>query len=103
VIALGINVMVAVVIVVVGVLTPADYRRNGRKGAHVSWSRTEDRAARTAPARAAMLRKFECQVDPEGVLTPEERTRRAEHARLAWYADLGRKAAAARQAKRQAS
>ncbi len=63
---------------------------------HESWARTEDRAARTAPARKAMLARFERQVDPAGVLTPAERARRAEHARKAYYARLALKSAKSR-------
>jgi hypothetical protein len=33
-------------------------RLAGKIGAHESWSRTENRAARTAPARAAALARF---------------------------------------------
>lgn len=47
-------------------------------GAHESWARTADRAARTAPARAASLARFERQADPDGNLPPGERQRRAE-------------------------
>jgi hypothetical protein len=39
-----------------------------------------DSAWLTAPARAAFFAKFERQVDPEGLLPPAERTRRAESA-----------------------
>lgn len=51
--------------------------------AHVSWAKTENAAARTAPARKALLDRFERQVDPEGTLDPAERARRANHARRA--------------------
>jgi hypothetical protein len=37
----------------------------GRVGAYESWARTEDRSARTAPARAAFLARFEDAPDPE--------------------------------------
>jgi hypothetical protein len=49
----------------------------GRKGAHISWARTADPAARTAPARAAMLDRFDREVDPDGTLPAAERARRA--------------------------
>jgi hypothetical protein len=54
-------------------------------GAHASWAATADHAARTAPARAALAAKFDREVDPEGVLDPVERARRAAHARRAHY------------------
>ena len=68
----------------------------GRIAAETFWARTDDRAARTAPARKAMLDRFEREVDPEGVLAPAERARRAEHARKAWFARLALKSAQAR-------
>jgi len=52
----------------------------GRLGAHLSWARTADRAARTRPARRAFLAKFEAEEDPDGVLSQAERAIRAEHA-----------------------
>jgi hypothetical protein len=57
--------------------------------AHISWAKTDDRAARTAPARKAALTRFEEQVDPDHRLTPTERARRAEHAmraHMTWLA-----------------
>ncbi|BCK57454.1 hypothetical protein NWFMUON74_52260 [Nocardia wallacei] len=67
-----------------------------RIAAHTSWAKTPDRAARTAKARAAMASKFEHEVDPHGALSPEERARRAEHARKAHFARLALKSAQAR-------
>ncbi len=64
--------------------------------AHESWANTVDRSARTAPARAAMLARFEAEVDPEGVLDPAERTRRAQHKRKAYFQWMARKSAQAR-------
>lgn len=52
-----------------------------------------------APARAAFMRKFEDEVDPDRVLPEEERARRAKFALRAHMIrlnDKGRKAAAAR-------
>lgn len=67
-----------------------------RIAVHTSWAQTPDRAARTAKARAALTSKFERQVDPDGVLPPKERARRAEHARKAHFARLALKSAKAR-------
>ncbi len=64
--------------------------------AHESWARTEDRPARTASARKAMLNRFEREVDPNGELTPDERAIRAEHARKAYFQRLALKSAQAR-------
>ncbi|ORB26680.1 hypothetical protein BST38_25530 [Mycolicibacterium parafortuitum] len=64
--------------------------------AHESWAQTENRAARTANARRALLDKFEKQVDPDGTLPPAERAKRAEHARKAYFKRLALKSAQAR-------
>ena len=74
----------------------------GRIGAHTKWANTPDRAAATAPARAGFLARFEREVDPDGVLTPDERARRAEHARKAYFARLALKSAEARRTGRKA-
>ncbi|EYR62998.1 hypothetical protein N866_03795 [Actinotalea ferrariae CF5-4] len=71
--------------------------------AHDSWAQTSDRSARTAPARAALMAKFERQVDPDGTLPPDERARRAEHARKAHFARLALKSARARRRSREAA
>jgi hypothetical protein len=67
-----------------------------RIAANESWAATPDRAARTAPARAAMLKKFEQEVDPEGVLDPAERARRAEYKRRAYFQRLALRSAKSR-------
>ncbi|MCW2591772.1 MAG: hypothetical protein JWQ86_4199 [Mycobacterium sp.] len=67
-----------------------------RAASYESWARTEDRSARTAPARAAMQAKFEREVDPNNELTPAERVKRAGYARKAYYARLALKSAEAR-------
>jgi hypothetical protein len=72
---------------------------NRQIAAEISWSRTTDRSARTRPAREAFLRRFEREVDPDGTLSPDERHRRAEHAKRAYMLRLARRALAARQAK----
>jgi hypothetical protein len=74
-----------------------------RLGAHESWARTTDPSARTAAARKAAQERFEKQVDPDGLLTPEERTRRAEHARKAFYARMQLASATARRKKAAAA
>ncbi len=80
--------------------TPQERSLLGQIAAHESWAHTDDRAARTAPARKAALDRFEREVDPEGTLTPQERARRAEHARKAYFARLALKSAQARRARR---
>jgi hypothetical protein len=60
----------------------------GRIGAHESWARTEDRSARTAPARAALEQRFLDEADGDPV--------RASHIKKAYYARLALKSAQAR-------
>ncbi|WP_222267407.1 hypothetical protein [Modestobacter marinus] len=67
-----------------------------RLAAHESWAKAANRSARTAPARAALVSKFEREVDPNGVLPPAERARRAEHARKAHFTRLALRSAQAR-------
>lgn len=69
----------------------------GRIGAHESWAKTDDRSARTAPGRSAFLDRFEREVDPDGILAPAERAKRAQHARSAYMTRLAKKSATARQ------
>jgi hypothetical protein len=47
--------------------------------------------------------RFERQVDPDGTLSPEDRARRAGHARKAFYLRLALKSAQARRARKAAS
>jgi len=57
---------------------------------------TRDPVKHTAPARRAWLDSFIQQVDPDGVLSPEERTRRAECALKAHMRRLALRSAKAR-------
>jgi hypothetical protein len=84
-------------------LSPSERTLRARVAAHVQWSREPDPSARTANGRAAFLARFEAEVDPEGTLAPEERRRRAEHARRAYFTRLALASAKARRAKRQGS
>ncbi len=67
-----------------------------RIAAYSSWAATSDVSARTAPARAGFLKRFEDQVDPERQLPPAERDRRATAARRAFYTKLAFKSSVAR-------
>jgi hypothetical protein len=60
----------------------------GKIAVHESWARTPDRAARTAPARAALEAKFLEQAGGDPV--------RAAHLRKAYYARLALKSAEVR-------
>jgi hypothetical protein len=69
--------------------------------AHESWSRTPDRAARTAPARKAMLDRFERMIREQFPdLDDAEVVVRAEHAKKAYYLRLALASAKARRARR---
>jgi hypothetical protein len=72
-----------------------------RLAAYVLHSKVDSRA-HTAPAREAFNARFEREVDPDGVLAPKERARRAALARKAYYTRLSLKAAQARRAAREA-
>lgn len=77
-------------------LTPTERTMRAEIAAHESWAQTDDRAARTAPARRALMDKFERQVDPDGTLLPAERAKRTESARKAHYRRMALKSAQAR-------
>jgi hypothetical protein len=84
-------------------LTPAERVLRARLGAHRSWATCNDRTARTAPARARFEERFEREVDPDRVLSPAERARRAESARKAYFTNLSLRSARARRAKKATS
>jgi hypothetical protein len=50
----------------------------------------------TASARRAFDLRFEREVDPDGLLDPAERARRAKHAKAAYFTRLALKSAKAR-------
>lgn len=76
-------------------LTPAQRSLRASIAANARLA-NEDPVAMTAPARKAFLDRFEKQVDPDGVLDPAERARRAEHARKAHFKRLALASARAR-------
>jgi len=55
------------------------------------------------PARRGFIARFEREVDPERILPPEERTRRAERARRAYMLELAELSAKSRRAKKKAT
>jgi hypothetical protein len=61
-------------------LTPTERRLRSQIGAHESWARTEDRSARTLPARLGLEEKFlrEAEGDPKRA----ESLRKAHYARM---------------------
>jgi hypothetical protein len=83
-----------------------------RVGRHTPWESERTLRARvaahtmhaqggtnTAPARKAFLDRFEREVDPDLELSPDERARRADHARKAYFTSLALKSAVARRRK----
>ena len=65
----------------------------GKIAAHESWGRTQDRSARTAPARAALDQKFLDEADGDPI--------RAEHLRKAYFQRLALKSARSRRKARE--
>ena len=82
---------------------PNDRALIARIASYESWAQTTDRSARTAPARAALMSKFEHDVDPDGLLDPVERARRAESARKAHFTRMALRSAQARRRTKTAS
>lgn len=70
----------------------AEARLAAQIRAHQSWAKTVDRAARTAPARAARERQFLDQADGDPI--------RAAHLRTAYYKSLALRSAASRRRRR---
>lgn len=83
-------------------LSPAMRRKRAQLAAHARWAKEADRLAATAPARAAMMRQFEDEVDPERKLPPVLRAKMAENARKAQLLRMSLKGVKARQAKAKA-
>lgn len=81
---------------------PTERTLAARAAAYTRWSQTVDRTAATEPMRKGFLAKYEAQVDPDGVLAPKERTRRAEMARKAFMADIARRSVASRRKAKEA-
>jgi hypothetical protein len=82
--------------------TPAERSLRARSAAHFRWAKEPDRVAATAAARDGLQAKFERQVDPDGLLDPIDRAKRAESARKAYFADLTRRSIAARRRRKAA-
>lgn len=69
-------------------MTPEQRTLRARIAAHIMWANEPDPTARTAPARAAFMARFEREVVPGKTLDPAERARRAEHLRKAHFARM---------------
>lgn len=81
-------------------MSPAERMLRATLAAHTRWSHCTDRSAATAPARSARDARWEREVDPDLILPPEERAKRAESARKAYFAGLALKSAKARRLRR---
>lgn len=82
--------------------TPAEISLNNRAASNESWARTVNREERTRPAREAILKKFEQQVDPKGELSPEERRRCAISLRTAHMQRIAAKSVRVRRLRKEA-
>ncbi len=79
-----------------------DAKTWGRIGGLTAWSRN-GRDTMLSPAVKGFAARFAREVDPAGVLPPEERALRAERARRAWMLKLGSQAAQVRAINKAAS
>lgn len=64
------------------------HRQRGLLGAHTVHAKG---ATNTVPARAALEEKFRREVDPDGVLDPDELDKRVAHAKSLYYARISQK------------
>ncbi|MDT7782230.1 MAG: hypothetical protein QOF58_649 [Pseudonocardiales bacterium] len=72
-------------------MNPAQRTARAQIAADCSWAQTKDRAARTAPARAAAEDRFYKLVDPNGEMSPADREKAAGNARRAFYRGIAMK------------
>ena len=77
-------------------LSPEQLSLRGRLAAYAMHAQGK---TNTRPATEAAMRRFEREVDPEGVLPPDERARRAEFARKRYFTELAFKSSKARAAR----
>ena len=75
---------------------PSERKLAARVAAHTRWASIDDRAEATRPAREAFMARFERQADPDGLLTPADKERRAQHLASAYFARLSLASARAR-------
>lgn len=76
-------------------LTPSERTLRARMAAYVLHSRYDSREL-TARARRAFDARFEAEVDPDHMLSPTERMRRAQAAKRAYFVGLALKSVRAR-------
>ena len=61
-----------------------------------SWAQTPDRSARSRPGQDGLNAKFEREVDPDGVMSPEDKAKAVEAKRRAHFLRLAQLSAASR-------
>ncbi|ASU81386.1 hypothetical protein CDO52_00300 [Nocardiopsis gilva YIM 90087] len=79
---------------------PKRRKEIARRAAHISWARTPIRAERLAAANTAREASYERDVDPDGVMSEEDRRKAARNDRTAFYLELSRLGVEARRRKR---
>lgn len=77
-------------------MTPEERSMRARMASYASWANCHDPAERTRKARDSFMQRFLREVDPEGKLPTEERLRRAEAAKKAYFSRLAYRSARAR-------
>lgn len=80
-------------------MTPAERALRARIAANTKWATTADRSAATAKARRAFADRWERHVDPDGVMSPEDRARAAQNAKRAHFQRMALKSAQSRRRK----
>jgi len=81
--------------------SPTERRLHAQAAALTGWAMERNPTARTQAWRDGFLAKLERQVDPDGVLPPQERAERAERLRLAHLARASAAASAAARRRRE--
>jgi hypothetical protein len=72
---------------------------SARIAANSRWAREFHRQEATAAARHGFYRRFEREVDPDGVLAPDERAKRVENAVSAYFTRMALRSAQTRRAR----
>lgn len=86
-------------------MTPAQRQLRASTAALTRWAWTneDDRKAATQPGMNGLLEKFAKQIDPDGLLPPDERQRRAETLRKAHMRRLALRSSQKRAARKLSS
>ena len=81
-------------------MSGVDAKTWGQIGGLTAWARN-DPETMVGPAHRGFRARFEREVDPDGLLAPDERAKRADRAQRAHMLTLAAKSAAARRANRE--